>query len=472
MRKILIISFCIFASYSFSQKNAYTIKFKVKGLKDTIAYLANYYGAKQYIQDTAKVDALGNVVFEGKEKLPGGMYIFYCPAQKGKSFDFIVADDQNITIETDTTDYMKFLKIKGSPESQYWLDYMNFIKKEEEKITPLKDQYKAVDSKSGEAKTIKDKMSLIDKEVIDYKLSFIKKYPNSLVSNIFGAMEEPIVPEAEKKASNDSLFDFKYFKQHYFDKLNFNDERLIRTPLFHKKIDFYMTKLTSQHPDSIMVAADYIVSKSRINKEVFKYVVWYFTTTYETSPIMGYDAIFVHLVEKYYDAKQAFWMDSAKLVKINDRANTLRPLLLGKKAPDLIMQDSAGKFVTLYSVQGEYTVVFFWDSDCGHCKKELPKVKELFDKYFALGVDLKVYSVCTELEKNDWKKLVKETNPSWINLLDPFGERKKYDITSTPIIYLLDKDKKIIAKKLSAEQLDELFKHEMDSKKEKTPNKK
>ncbi len=217
-----------------------------------------------------------------------------------------------------------------------------------------------------------------------------------------------------------------------------------------------MEQLTPQTPDSINLSTDYVVSKARANQEVFKYVVYWLTYNYESSLIMGMDAVFVHMVEKYYVTKQAFWVDSTQLYKITNRAFTLKPLLLGKKAPDLNMMDSTGTYKELYGVKAKYTILIFWDHDCGHCKKEVPKLAELYKKVKAKGVE--VYAVETEDKPAEWKKFIRENNLNWINVHEPDQyhravAKKIYDINSTPQTYLLDENKIIKAKRIDVEQL-------------------
>lgn len=463
-KAILFISLFLISISSFyaSDNEGYKIKFKVNGLKDTVAYLANHFGNKQYIQDTARIDANGVCVFENKTKLTGGVYIFYCPATRGKTFDFIVTENQNFTFELDTLDYYKYAKIncKGHCETQDWLEYIRFFSKKTEEISPLRDTLEKAGKNSSLFKETNYKISKINIEVADYKLNYITKYPTSFIAKWFNAMEEPKIPEQERKASKDSLFAYKYYKSHFFDSVDFSDERLLKCPIFHSKIDYYITKLNSPTPDSLIACADYLIGKAKVNKEVFKYITWYLTYTYETSAIMGYDAIYVHIIDKYYKTNQAYWLDSAKLSKFIKKADDTRPLLLGKKAPDQIMQDSLGNYITLYSVKADYLVVVFWDPDCGHCKKELPKLRDFYAN-FKNKTDLKIFGVCTDMENPKWKKLVQDEHYDWINVIDPYGQRKLYDVQSTPLIYLLNKNKMIIAKKLGADQLGDFINHEI-----------
>jgi thiol-disulfide isomerase/thioredoxin len=282
------------------------------------------------------------------------------------------------------------------------------------------------------------------------------------------------VPEAPllSNGRKDSLFPYRYYKDHYWDNISVADDRLLRTPIFHAKLKNYFDKMILQHPDSIIKESDMLVGKTAGNKEMFKYIVWYTTTTYETSPIMGMDAVFVHEVEQYYMTGKAYWVDSVNTQKIIHRALILRPLLLEKPCPSIVMQDTLDKNISLYDVKSKYTVMIFWDPDCGHCQKIVPKLKELYDKTLKeKGVT--VYAVNIEDDAAKWKKFIIDKNLNWINCHDKYKQyflRDLFDIYSTPVIYLLDENKKIKAKRIDVEQLDGYIDHlekikEMEKKK-------
>lgn len=452
-----------------AQKAHYNIKFHINGLKDSSVYLANYYGDKQYIQDTLKADSKGNVILkDAKQEWPGGIYLLVLPGKK--YFEFIFTEKE-FTLETDTADFVNHMKVKGSAENAVFYEYLQFIAGRQKEAEPLRKAFERLKddaAKKDSLAIVKEKLSAIDKAVKDYKLNVIQNKSHAFLAKIFKASQEPEIPEPPKLPDGkvDSTFSFKYYKAHYLDNVDFSDERLLRTPVLHNKVETYIKKLTVQIPDSINAAADYLVEKASSNKEVFKYVVHYITNTYETSPIMGMDAVFVHMAEKYYTKEKAYWVDDTQLYKITNRAKTLKPLLLGKKAPALTMKDSAGVVHSLYDVQAKFTVLLFWDPDCGHCQKSMPKFKELYNKYKSKGME--IYAVCTEVEMDKWRKYVREHKLNWINVADPKFEtnfRVIYDITSTPQVYLLD-DKKIIkAKKVDAEQLGDIIEHFLKEKK-------
>ena len=433
---------------------AYSISVRIKGLSNTKCFLGNYYGDKQYVKDTAKVDASGKFVFEGKEKLPGGIYLIITPDKK--YFEALVTDNQHFSMETDTLDFVDHMKIKGSEDNTLFYSYLNFIAAKSKEIEPLKKALEKAKNSKDSTAMLRKKMTVIDHDVKEYKIKFMKDHPGTFLAQIFKSSSEPEIPEAPKLANGktDSTFAYRYYKAHFFDNIDFSDDRLIRTPIFHNKIEQYIKNLTYQIPDSINVAADYLADKAKASKELFKYVVWYVTNTYETSNIMGMDAVFVHMVEKYYTKEKAVWLDETQLFKITDRAKKIKPILLGKIAPSIILKDTAGTIHSIYNIKAKYTVLFFWDPDCGHCQKSIPKLVEFYDKFKSKNVE--VVAICTEVEEDKWKKFVKEKKLPFLNLGDPKLQnnfRYEYDITSTPQIFLLDHSKAIIAKKLDVEQL-------------------
>jgi peroxiredoxin len=459
-RTTILMSVLIISIISFAGKPKYCIKVKINGIKDTVCYLGNYYGDKQYIKDTAKVDHNGYCEFSGEELLPGGIYLIITPAKK--FFEIIIDREQFLSVETDTTDFIGKMKIKGSPDNQLFYEYLKYIDAKQKEAEPYRGALKKIKENKDSSKLMQDKLTAIDKEVQKYKLDFIASHPDVFLSKVFktsydsGIPEAPLLPNGRK----DSNYVYQYYKQHFLDNIDFSDDRLLRTPIFHNKIKQYITSLTVQNPDSIIKEADMLIEKARANKEIFKYVIWYLTNWSETSNIMGFDAIFVHLAEKYYMTNQAYWVSPANLEKINSRAKILKKLLLGTAIPNITMQDTNSVFVTLYNVKSKYTILYFWDPTCGHCQKETPKLKSLYDSLKTLTKDIEVYAVCTDPNVKEWKKYIKEHKLDWINVMDiqnTTGFHTTFDIYSTPVIYLLDENKIIMAKRLSVAQLSEFM---------------
>jgi thiol-disulfide isomerase/thioredoxin len=445
-------------------QDGYELRFKINGLKDSLVHIANYYGDKQYLKDSAYADANGNILFKGAESLPGGIYLFVFPNKT--YFEFLIDKEQKFNLECQIGNVIETMKIKGSNDNILFYEYLKFIQDRSKDVEPLKAERKVKADNHQPTDSIDEKIKAIDKRVIDFKTNFINTHPDCILSAIFKGSQDPEVPELPIKpdGTRDSAFAYYYYRDHYFDKLDLSDERLLRSPIYHNKLQYFTKNLMIQIPDSIIPMADMLVSAASKNKETFKYMVWYLTNTYETSNIMGMDQVFVHLVKNYYTKEKAYWVDETTLYKINDRARILEPILLGKKVKNLILTDSSGVYQALYNVTTPYTILYFWDPDCGHCKKATPKVKAYYDKVKSKGVQ--VFAVCTEVEMEKWKNYIKENKLDWINVADPKLQnnfREEFDIKTTPQIFILDKDKKILAKKIDEETLEKIMDKELEN---------
>ncbi|MES2690815.1 MAG: thioredoxin-like domain-containing protein, partial [Bacteroidota bacterium] len=237
------------------------------------------------------------------------------------------------------------------------------------------------------------------------------------------------------------------------------------TPVFHSKIEYFITKVTPQVPDSINRAIDYLIDQTLKSRETSKWCIYWITDHYEKSQYMGMDAVFVHMVDKYYkDTTRTFWIDETLRFKITDRADNLRNNLLGKIAPNLNMPDTGFTMRAIHDIKAKYTMLLFWDATCGRCKEEIPRLKVLYDKLnkeqYLKGLYFQVYAISMTTDAEEWKKYVRDNKLKWLNVSDLYNNtkyRKFYDIYSTPVIYLLNEKKEIIAKRLSVEQVEEFI---------------
>ena len=209
--------------------------------------------------------------------------------------------------------------------------------------------------------------------------------------------------------------------------------------------------------------------EARVSKPMFQYLMVYFVQKYVNPQYMGQDAVFVHLFDKYINAGETEFFTEKYRKFLNDRAYSLMANLIGQPAPNLEMVDSTGALRPLYGVDAKFTVICFWDPTCSHCKETVPKVDSIFKaKWQKEGV--KIYGVMVDGGKEAWLQFIKDHNlTDWTHVYETKehqdatekagqpGYRQLYDVYETPILYLLDKDKRIIAKKLTYQQLDEVI---------------
>ena len=492
MKKIAVLFSLLISSLAFAQ-SGYDIKISIKDAKDTMVFLAKYTFDKQYIVDTCKKVTKGNISFKGKKDLDKGVY-FLVSQDKVRYFDFFINENTKLAITTEVADMVNTLKAPGSKENEEFFSYIKFITQKNQEFGKAKSETKGL-AKADSMKLMLEKMKVLNESVQKFDADFLKAHTGTFLGDVLNLKTDKELKDVPKASNGrpDSVAQYKYYKGHFWDGVNFKDDRLLRTPFFADRIKRYFDRVIIQVPDTITVEIDRMMAQCMPGSDMYKFLLAYFMPTYEQSKIMGFDRVFCNLVDKYVRTGLAKGVyDDKTAQKIIERVDILKPLLLGSQAPDLLMIDTINSkavnkmgfdtaktsqavtklyydniqkltalFTSLYSVKAKYTVLVFWDVDCGHCKTEMPKLKdayaELKKKY-----DVKVFCVYTQHEYDKWRKyLIENKLGDFMNVWDPVhinNIKTKYDIFSTPVIYLLDKDKIIKAKRLSVEQVPELIK--------------
>jgi peroxiredoxin len=184
---------------------------------------------------------------------------------------------------------------------------------------------------------------------------------------------------------------------------------------------------------------------------MFRYTLWFLGRQTESPKIMGLDEVFVHLVMNYYMKGDAYWLHDTDISKYYDAAMKIASNIIGKPAPALDMQDSTGKPFRLADVKSKYTLLVFWDPTCGHCRTEVPQVDSAY-KAELKSKGVKIVGIRTEGGTDKWQEFIKEKKLyDWTHIYDPAHKsnyRAAYNVYTTPVIYLLDENKKILGKRL------------------------
>ena len=465
MKKIIFtLTFAMIVFVGYSQKNEYKIKLSINGFKDSVCYLDEQYWNVYIVKDTAKFDSKGNLTFSSKKKLNEGVHLIVLPNKK--YIQIFITDKPFFSITADSSLNPKSFKIKGSPENSRFYDYLSFISDCGLQLNEYNKSLANSKNKSDSV-AIKKDIGLLNEKVMNKMDFLIKNYPNDLFSKMQKANKPIDIPETPTSAdgTKNKYFPFYYNKAHYFDNIDFSDERLIYSDVYFNKVDNYFKNIVWQSADSIIKDGDWLIEKAKNNYEFFKCTVYYLCVNYELPKVMGHEAIYVHEVEKYIEPKLVSWGDSLQRAKQIERAKILKPLLLGKVAPALILQDTLGNQISNYEIKSKFLIQIFWDINCGHCQKDVPKLNDIISKMKKDGIDIEVLAVCQSYDIKGWKKFISEHNLSWINgvdLLPRYSLKEYYNIILTPTIYILNSKKEIIANRISVEQIEEFIKHELE----------
>ena len=470
---LLLLSSAFTAAHAFQAARpattpAYRIEMNIKTLKDTTAYLGYYYGESTYLIDTARFNNAGKVVFDGKRPLSQGVY--FLVLNKTRVFEFLIGRDQEFILTADPSDYVSTMVVNGDEDNQLFFRNMIYNMERNKEAEP----YLAVvlDSLATEQKKApaREALNAINRKVMAHQDELIAKNTGLLSIRIMKANRQIDIPEPPKRAdgSIDSAFQLRYYRAHYWDNFDLSDDALIRLPrpVYMEKIKDYFGRLVVPSPDSVIREIDRLALFARKNQETFKYFIWMCVIEYQNPKVMGLDGVFVHLVRKYFDSGiMDFWINDKMKKTLKDRADQVGLSLMGSTAANLIMLDKDKKMHDLHKVvQGKkYTILFIFDPDCGHCRAETPKLVEFYNANKA-RYDLEVFAVSADSSMQKLREFVKEFKTPWITVNASYSYtgsyHKQYDADTTPSIYIIDRNKKIIAKKPPVEEFKNFFENQ------------
>jgi thiol-disulfide isomerase/thioredoxin len=451
-----------------------------------------YVGKNLFYADTAQLKN-GIAEFNGS-KQTGGILALYINGQK--PLDFIY-NNEEVQIEVDLTDLFGSMIVKKSEENKVFVNYVRFITDKRTEVNKWSEERSKLSQEDSKYKELTDRMDATNKAVIDYQKNLVATNPTKLIGKIVKMSLDVDVPEPPKDANGkiiDSNFRFNYYRKHFWDNIDLRDDRLVNTPIFHQKLEYYFGKnMMIQHWDTVLNYAFAFCDTLNPKSKVFEYCVTHLTSSYQKSNIMGMDKVFVYMFDKYYctngpEGKPlATWVKPEKIAETCEKMPVQKRLVMGVKPPNLILRDTTDtQWKDFYSLKSEYTILYFWDPECGHCKKITPKLETLYKQKFK-DRNIEIFSVGKAVGEDfpKWKKFIKDNNLTFMNVgvtntlfndasdksnnqaklhqllenttIESLNYQSTYDIFSTPRVFVLDKDKKIIGKNLSISQLEDMM---------------
>ncbi len=462
MIRLCFIVLCMlaFGSNTLQAQKGHDIRIEIADYPADSLMIGYHFGATQYIQDTLIATKKATFRLKGDELLEPGVYLLILwPDQH--YLELLVDKNQRFSVKFDRKNPVETARFKASDENEAFYNYLRYLNKKRKQIKQLEAQIAATDSTQVEITAQLDQqIGAIKSEIVNHQKELVGRYPGSLLAQLIGANMRPELPEFEGTEEEINIKTWEYYRKHFFDRYSINDRRLLRSPILLPRLESYLTKFTVQHPDSIIVAADMLLGQIT-DPEIFKYALSSMLNRYAKSDIVGMDAVFVHLVDKYYAKGRAPWMKEENLVKLVKSADRLRPILLGKTAPDIRVFRRDKSPVQLSEIEADYTILFFWSPKCSHCQKSIPGLKSFYNKFKSKGIE--ILAVCTktgDAEKSCWDFVDQQGMDIWINTSDPKLSSRfplLYDVRSTPQVFILDKDKKILMKRIATSRLEEIM---------------
>ena len=291
-----------------------------------------------------------------------------------------------------------------------------------------------------------------------------KKYPDSYFTKFKIAGQNPDFVEFRKANGDiDTVRQVVHYRDHFWDGFDFADERLLNTPVVANKLRRYIKELTPQHPDSIIKVADAIIRRVLPYKPYFKYFSNWIALQYENTKttVMDGEAAYVHIVNNFFTPELAFWDKPENIEKLRKHVWEMEASLMGKKGPDVVAKNQFGQDKSIYEITAPIVVVFMFSPDCEHCQKDADQIQAIYEKWKPRGVEF--YGVSVNTTEKEWKDFIAQHKFTFTNVFDPTNRAiyAKYYVDITPELYVLNKDRIIVAKNLHAEQLEAIFEKQL-----------
>ncbi|GHT68010.1 hypothetical protein FACS189452_06840 [Bacteroidia bacterium] len=442
----------------------YRINLKIDGAGDSTVYLMRYVERGIEVSDSVRANSKGVAVFTNKTQLlTSGMYI----VKAGKlEFPFLVSDPTKfeLSVNGNMVDPAT-LRYSKSKENETFLNYLNLQITYDRKLQEI--QQRGQEDEENEAIEVqknKDIDSLLNEQERFVKTT-VANNAGTLLASLITASQEPELPEFDAPDSPNpdsarwrNIVNFA--KKHFFDNINFNDNRLINTPVLTTRLAiFFQQILLRESASDIVKSADELLERVKNNKTMYRYVLTWLYTRYNSSPIEGHFAVGKAMTAYMADTTKADWLtpkDKQELEK-NIKRYSLNPV--GYIASDLLLQTPVGAHKSLHTIEAPYTLLYFFNPGCHSCQETTPQLYSLFQRYKDKG--LQVFAVYPDREKEEWVKYINENKYyDFINVWDADETAKiydKYSLHVIPQIYVLDADKKILYKDVSIEDLQNIL---------------
>ena len=447
----------------------HSIQISLKPYQNTKIYIGTNYGNSRVLADSAILNDKSEGVFASNKKLTPGIYFVVSP-KYAILFDFLVDENQKFKIIADTTN-LTDVTIIGSKENDIFKNYSKSMNDIGAQLSEIEKAFKSA-TNANDSTTLTNKYNDKKKEMNEKRLAIMKGQPNSMTAYFLNVMQRPdapAIPIVNGKA--DSTYPFYFIKNHFWDDVVFNDNRLVRTPFFEAKLDEYFKNYVSREPDSIIEEVQYMLTVAKTGNEIYPFLLFKFTNKYITPEFMGQDKVFLHIYQNFFAKGDTTLLNEASKKSITERAYSMMANQLGLAAPPLVINDIDDKKISLYDIVSPYTFVAFWDPTCSHCKVEIPRVDSFYKSIWS-KLNVKILSVNINFkELTAWKTFINENKlAGWMHAYQteadlnkeiqqgkPTTIRQLYDVFKTPTFYLLDANKKIIAKNLSIEQFNDFL---------------
>ena len=446
----------------FAQTTAPThVSVAIKGLKMDTAYLGYHYGGQFHTIDSTRVDTTNGHFSFSRAGLQAGL--FYVAAPNGRFFDFVIDQPGTSYRFEGSVEHPDSLRALNSAENEAFFAYQRKRRAALDAIRAQEEMFNLLRQATKDTRVLKEaefKNTALYRSLDSLAEQQISLHPDHLYPKMLAGARLPKPPKKMHAVVQGRLAPeyVSWVRLHYWDNTRFADTFLLRSDVWPQYFNDFFARWVHPMPDSAAADIDRMLARMPKNKSFYQYVVVELTKAYESSQRPGADRLFVHLVDRYQKIKETPWLDEPTLLRLAAKANFHRPNLTGNPAPPLSLVDKDGATVSLQGLTAPFTLLIFYSPLCHHCMDVMPGIYATWQKYEPKG--LKALAVSTDDQYAYWKNFIAQQKWNWIDVADPTKKNvfiEAFSAYNLPVIYLLDKNKKIMWKRVPIEQLESVL---------------
>jgi peroxiredoxin len=465
--RIFLFALILLPSLSTTAQQPLNIDFSFQPFSNRQLHIRHYYGSQVRMQevDSIMLDEEGRGSWRGDKKPGDGIYM---AAIKGSRHFvvFIIEGNSRFRVEADSFSIHPIFI--SSPENSFYAAYQSVVKKIRQDAQSVFAQKLM---KVGDSLELSDKMQVLNDSLQQFRKNTILNHPQSFIAKVLRASLDPELPPNAPSPEVDSIFAWRYTKQHFFDHLAFYEDFMVRTPFLEDKLDRFFDELVFQVADSVNKEMDWMLSYASVNETMQQFMLRYFIDRYSNDKEAWTDAVYLHLFENHLNGKTFSWLSSAYSQALAERATNIMATFKGETIPDISGNNHEGKNVSLHSIKAEHILLVVWDVSCPHCREQLPILhRKYLSEWKGKGIEIFAFSKESDNSEEIWKNFIRQNDlGEWNHVYYSKASAKArkdsgltdyskmLDVTALPTFYLLDNNKQIMGRKVSLAQVSQVL---------------
>ncbi len=401
-------------------------------------YLFEREAKRQTILDSAKIAADGTFSF-GEKWYAEGLYHLQWKT-KSNNIEIIISPSEPVIKFQFQNGNLKKNKVISSNENLIYQSYLDKKLKRDKQLRRLNNAKKVAGMDAVKTTELNVKINNSRKNFFQYVTNLINSHPDSFFTKLI------LASDADNKES----------KHHYFSDLDFSDESFIRTNVLAKRYQEYIILFSEGEMDGYLNCIDDILDRAKINQKVYEFSTYNLLEGFYNT---GLTEVSNYIMDEYIFGDDCGGWEVSELLK--NRGQKMRSVQLNNTPPDIVMQAANGGYKRLSEVakSNKYTLVLFWASWCHKCENQMAEIVKTYRQFHTDGFE--VFAVSLDEHKSNWNKAISEREMEWINVSDfkswESNLVRNYSVSKTPTFFLLDSERKIIAKPRNSNELNKVL---------------